>query len=100
MMQGATTLLTSSHMTLAARIVAEQQSEGPLVPRMLPQPLPPQTLLQVSVQQTVLSWTPARPLGQVEGDNSARWIVGGRTEVRDQGSTERGGGGQGLSMKG
>lgn len=61
-----------SHGTPVAAIVAEQQSEAPLVPAIAPQPTPPHTPLQASAQQMLPSATPGSPLGQVEGVTSAK----------------------------
>lgn len=53
-------------------MVVEQQSEGPLVPRMEPQPAPPHWPLHSSAQQMFPSDTPARPLEHVDGVYSVR----------------------------
>lgn len=52
-------------------MVAEQQSEAPLVPAMEPHPVPPHTPLHSTAQQTEPSATPSRPLGHVEGVTAA-----------------------------
>lgn len=53
----------SSHGKPVADIVAEQQSEAPAVPGILPQSMPPHTPLQASAQQTFPSAIPGIPLG-------------------------------------
>lgn len=72
----------SVQVTFEARMFAEQQSDAPAVPAMLPQPVPPHTPLQASAQQTLVpSKTPSRPLGQVEGVTS---VVATRKRARER----------------
>ena len=71
MMHGASTPSTQN--TPPSRMIAEQQSDEPSVPRIEPQPSPPQTPLQASAQQTLPSWTPASPFGHIDGVTSVAW---------------------------